>query len=222
MNKFYLFSAMVMGVALTACESDGEPPRTYQNVTVSVGDKYTIPQGDDCVWHSGDPVVATVENDVVTANYVGAAKIWSAVGNFIITIDPVTTLYVDPIMQWGGKLDDIKGQLKSEDGYTLKSSTETTLVYDANTLIDNQMNTSCTYNFEIIQDNRGREVTSLINVVETLDASVTETTVRTALGERYPTVSENEYVSTDGTMIVILGQAIGAYTVTYAPAASAE
>jgi len=219
MKKYLLLSAMVMGLALTSCESDGDAPITYVNATVNVGEQYTIPNSDGCDWKSGNPVIASVAGDKVDAHYVGTAKIWCAKGNFTIDVKPLTTLYVDPVMQWGAELKNIKSQLSSNDGWVLAAETETSLSYGPNQQAENQLNTNVTYDFETVLNDKGKEVTSLYRVVETLDAAVTGETVKAALGERYVSTADNAYKATDGTFTVALTQdAAGAYLVTYTAA----
>lgn len=224
MKKILLLSAMVMGMALTSCESDGDAPITYNNVTVNVGDTYTIPNSEGCDWKTGNPVVATVEGDLVTTHYVGTCKIWCANGNFVVTIDPITTLYLDPICQWGATDKNIKDQLTAAAGYTVKTETKndkeqtTSLLYNPNSETANQMNASCEYKFEVVLNEKGKEVTALYEVVETIKPSVTEATVLAALSERYPKVSENHYISTDKSMDITLDNNGSSYTVTYTPA----
>jgi len=218
MKKLLLLSAMAMGLAFASCETDGDTPVQYQDAAVNVGNTYQIPNSENCDWKSGLPTVASVEGDIVTANHVGTAKIWCSQGNFVVTVNPNVTLYVEPKLTWGADITKFKDQFKEADGYKLASSADDQLVYGANTQIADQLNTSCTYNFAKIINEKGKEIYGLVEVVETLQPTVTDETILKALNERYLPNGENAWKSIDGTFTIALAAANGTHTVTYRPA----
>lgn len=220
MKKIILLSAVALGFAMTSCESDGEPPRTYENVEVEVYSKYTIPNSEDCAWKSGNPVVATVEGDVVTTHYVGVAKIWCANGSFNVDVKPIHTLYVDPNLTWGLSYKALKGSINKDAYGNPIVDNPDQLVYGPNLEVEDQYATSYTYNFTEVENSKGKLEYLLYQVVVDLDSSVTAAQVKEALTERYVPVEgkENSYKATDGTFTVTSLENAGVITVTYTAA----
>lgn len=217
MKKIILLSAVALGFAMTSCESDGEPPRTYENVTVDVYSQYTIPNSEDCAWKSGNPVVATVDGDVVSTHYVGVAKIWCAKGSFNVDVKPLHTLYVDPNLTWGLTSKALKNSINKDAYGSPLSETDTQVVYGPNKEVEDQFATSYTYNFEEITNDKGKIDYVLYSVVVDLETTVTAEQVKDALTERYVPVQGKEgmYKATDGSFTVESLENAGITTITY-------
>ena len=125
-NFFYLF-AMVALLATSACTKDDE---VYDDVTLKVGETYTIPNGKNTTWTASNPVVVSIVGEVITAEVVGTTQVSSTKGSFTVTVVANDASFKEPILQWGlsknGVIDAMK---KNYAGYALAEESDNELTY---------------------------------------------------------------------------------------------
>lgn len=120
---------LVVSLTLSACGGDDEPEVRFDDKSISYGQSYTIPNGNNVVWTSSNDLIASVTGNTVTAKRVGEAVISSDKGSFKITITPTTYVFTEPCLQWGANKSNVKKYMNGISGVSINDDTSTSLTY---------------------------------------------------------------------------------------------
>lgn len=127
MNKFMRWAVlptMLFGLfAIYSCSSDDDDSG-QKNVTMKVGDTYTIKSGSD--WSVDNDYVAEITGSTIKATLVGEATVSNGTSSFKLTVDPKTILWDDPYMKWNASKAQVKSAMKK---YELMNENDDQLIY---------------------------------------------------------------------------------------------
>lgn len=127
MNKFMRWAVlptMLFGLfAIYSCSSDDDDSG-QKNVTMKVGDTYTIKSGSD--WSVDNDYVAKITGSTIKATLVGEATVSNGTSSFKLTVDPKTILWDDPYMKWNASKAQVKSAMKK---YELLNENDDQLIY---------------------------------------------------------------------------------------------
>ena len=127
MNKFMRWAVlptMLFGLfAIYSCSSDDDDSG-QKNVTMKVGDTYTIKSGSD--WSVDNPYVAKITGSTIKATLVGEATVSNGTSSFKLTVDPKTILWDDPYMKWNASKAQVKSAMSK---YELMNENDDQLIY---------------------------------------------------------------------------------------------
>ncbi len=123
-----MFIALALCAGLVSCSDDDDKKTlTFKNLTLKAGETATIENGKNISWVSDNELIASVSNDVVTAERVGSTTILDSEYEFSVTVQPTITLYKDPCFKWGASMSTVKSTMS---GYSLMNSNEEGLLYE--------------------------------------------------------------------------------------------
>ena len=126
MNKFMRWAVlptMLFGLfAIYSCSSDDDSGQ--KNVTMKVGDTYTIKSGSD--WSVDNDYVAKITGSTIKATLVGEATVSNGTSSFKLTVDPKTILWDDPYMKWNASKAQVKSAMSK---YELMNENDDQLIY---------------------------------------------------------------------------------------------
>lgn len=132
--KTKMISLMLMiaaFVCVTSCSTDDDtqkPTLNKTSITLNVDETFTLVySGEGCAWTSDDPLIASVKDGIVKGEHVGTTIIHANDLTCEVTVKPQYTGVFEPCMQWGKNLSEIQ---KYMSGYTLRSSSNTSLTYE--------------------------------------------------------------------------------------------
>lgn len=121
-----MMAVALMGIMLASCGDDDSKVK-LKDQTMYSEDTYVIQNGENAVWTSSNPMVASVENNVVTANCAGKATISSSLGSFDVTVKTKLNTFMEPCVDWGASQSHVKSYMK---GYSeILSSSESISYY---------------------------------------------------------------------------------------------
>ena len=127
MNKFMRWAVlptMLFGLfAIYSCSSDDDDSG-QKNVTMKVGDTYTIKSGSD--WSVDNDYVAEITGSTIKATLVGEATVSNGTNSFKLTVDPKTILWDDPYMKWNASKAQVKSAMSK---YELMNENDDQLIY---------------------------------------------------------------------------------------------
>ena len=127
MNKFMRWAVlptMLFGLfAIYSCSSDDDDSG-QKNVTMKVGDTYTIKSGSD--WSVDNDYVAKITGSTIKATLVGEATVSNGTNSFKLTVDPKTILWDDPYMKWNASKAQVKSAMSK---YELMNENDDQLIY---------------------------------------------------------------------------------------------
>ena len=127
MNKFMRWAVlptMLFGLfAIYSCSSDDDDSG-QKNVTMKVGDTYTIKSGSD--WSVDNDYVAEITGSTIKATLVGEATVSNGTSSFKLTVDPKTILWDDPYMKWNASKAQVKSAMSK---YELMNENDDQLIY---------------------------------------------------------------------------------------------
>ena len=134
MNKFMRWAVlptMLFGLfAIYSCSSDDDDSG-QKNVTMKVGDTYTIKSGSD--WSVDNDYVAKITGSTIKATLVGEATVSNGTSSFKLTVDPKTILWDDPYMKWNASKAQVKSAMKK---YELLNENDDQLIYNGKNKAD--------------------------------------------------------------------------------------
>ena len=134
MNKFMRWAVlptMLFGLfAIYSCSSDDDDSG-QKNVTMKVGDTYTIKSGSG--WSVDNDYVAKITGSTIKATLVGEATVSNGTSSFKLTVDPKTILWDDPYMKWNASKAQVKSAMKK---YELLNENDDQLIYNGKNKAD--------------------------------------------------------------------------------------
>lgn len=105
MKKIFLFMPFIAFALSTACSEDKDDSRKAEEITLKVGEHYTIPGNVSQIEAAPDPFVADIEGNRITGNHAGmtaaTVQAGSTIYDYRITVDANYTLYVDMAIFFG-------------------------------------------------------------------------------------------------------------------------
>ena len=126
-----LFLMAIISLAVISCggdSSDNTPSLNKSSITLYVDETEILTySGGDCSWWSDNDLIATVENGTVTGKHVGETIIHAKDKTCTVTVKAKYNSYTEPYMNWGASQSTIESFMS---GYTLRSSSSTSLIYD--------------------------------------------------------------------------------------------
>lgn len=158
----------VMGVMLASCGDDDSKVK-LKDQTMYSEDTYVIQNGESAVWTSSNPMVASVEDNVVTAHCAGKATISSSLGSFDVTVKTKLNTFMEPCADWGASQSQVKSYMR---GYTEISSSSDMISYYGKDVVEMYL-----YSFQ----NSALTTSSCIIPVSDIDAD----TLVDFISERY-------------------------------------
>ena len=146
---FFILCMAICSVCLTSCGggddngpsgSISNPTLNKSSITLYVDETSTLTySGGDCTWKSENALVASVANGVVTGKHVGETTIYANSLACKVIVKPRYTSFTEPYLGWGASQATVKNNMS---GYTLKSSSTTSLQYNGKGSINSYI-----YNF---------------------------------------------------------------------------
>lgn len=125
-----LFPLISVALSFSSCSNDDNSSLSQLDkteVTLYVEETSNLTySGGDCIWTSDNPLIASVENGVITANHVGETMIHANDAVCKVTVKSNYTKYYDPYTNWGKEKDLVKQYMKN---YELQSETDDRLTY---------------------------------------------------------------------------------------------
>lgn len=190
MKKFLMLTVAIMGIMLASCGDDDEKVK-LKDQTMYSEDTYVIENGENAVWESSNPMVASVENNVVTANCAGKATISSSLGSFEVTVKTRLNTFMEPCTDWGASQSHVKSYM---NGYSEILSSSESIAYNGKDVVEMYL-----YSFQ----NSALTTSSCIIPVSNLDAD----TMVDFISERYYPYYYNDdmfmFMSPDEDTIVV-------------------
>lgn len=130
MKKVIYFFTFVLGCALCACGGEeDEPTVKFSNKSLSYGETYSIPNGNNTEWTSSNDLIVSVSGSTIKAERVGEATISSKKGSFTVTVTPNTYVYTEPCLEWGCAKSTVKSYMNKISSVSIKDDNSTTLSY---------------------------------------------------------------------------------------------
>ena len=132
MKKFFYLFAMVALLATSACTKDDDVDTNveFKDVTIKVGEAYTIPNGENVTWSASNTLVVSVTGNVVTGECAGVTTLSSNLGSFEVTVVPSNDKFQEPILTWGLSKNGVKDAMtKNYTAFALDSEDDTNLTY---------------------------------------------------------------------------------------------
>lgn len=124
---FFLFAGLAM-ICLASCNKDNEP-KNFENITLKVGETYTIKDGADADWTSSNDFIVEVDGNVLTAVLEGEVTVKSDLGSFEVTVKATNNVVKEPCLQWFATKRTVKTFMESYSNYVIEEETETDLIY---------------------------------------------------------------------------------------------
>lgn len=110
MKKLFLLWAIIMPFIFCSCGDEKDEP-SYPNITLVAGEKYKIDAATSITITSDEPLIASVENGVVTAKRVGETRINVGSRHFEVKVTPRYNTFTEPYMKWGASKSDVKAAM---------------------------------------------------------------------------------------------------------------
>lgn len=120
---------IVMALSLCSCSDDNDstPGLDKTEVTLYVEETITLTySGGDCTWTSDNPLIASVENGIITANHVGETVIHANDANCKVIVKPHYTRFYEPYITWGEGKEKVKEYMKN---YEIEKENSNQLAY---------------------------------------------------------------------------------------------
>ena len=204
MKKYILIATTIFTIMATfaSCGSDDEEEAglTYNDITITAGETHTIESGSN--WQSEEPLIASISNNIITAERIGTARIYNESASFNITVTPQYNLYNDPCMEWGASPSRVQSFMNGHEQISSKNSIVT---YTGGKAAE-----AYAYMFE---NNRLTSSAVLVN------AELYDESLASFLLERYVPISIDEenymffFINIEQDMLVTLGLKTSGYTV---------
>lgn len=131
-KKFTLFIAFAI-FAMASCSKDDDEDGIKSklnktDITLYVDDtEKLIYSGTKCTWKSDNPLIASIEDGVVTGEHVGVTKVHANELSCTVTVKPKYNNFFEPLLEWGASPSRIKNYMS---GYKLKTSTTDQITFD--------------------------------------------------------------------------------------------
>lgn len=98
------------------------------SITLYVDETSTLTySGDQCIWSSDEPLIASVKDGVVKGEHIGTTTVYANDLACSVTVKPKYTSIFEPCIEWGVSQSVIQNYMS---GYTLRSSDTRNLVYE--------------------------------------------------------------------------------------------
>lgn len=111
-------------------QREGTPELNKTNLSLYVGDTFQlIYKSNNCNWSSDNPLIATVEDGLVTAEHVGTTAIHVNNSTCKVTINPRYTKYYDPYLEFGANKEEVKSYML---GHKIEQETTDKILYSGN------------------------------------------------------------------------------------------
>lgn len=131
-NILYL-SFIIMALLLSSCSKDDNtstPSLDKTEVTLYVEETISLTySGDNCIWTSDNPLIASVENGIITANHVGETLIYANDAQCKVTVKPHYTRYYEPYITWEEGKEKVKQYMNN---YEIETENNNQIVYRGN------------------------------------------------------------------------------------------
>lgn len=126
-KQFIYVALLLCGAGLAACDDDNEQgvDVTIPNLDMPVHDTYEI-NSRYTDWQSADPEIASVSNNVLTANHVGETTVSGPTHTFAVVVRAKYFNYEAPCMEWGTTVANVEDFMAD---FTSVSSDAGRLVY---------------------------------------------------------------------------------------------
>lgn len=125
---------VLLVMSFTACTKDDEFTPSLDKVEIELYTDETSKltyNGGKCTWTSENPLIASVENGLVTAVHVGETVVKANEASCKVIVKPRYNKYYEPYIGFGGSIDQVKQHMKD---YELYQETDENLAYiDRNT-----------------------------------------------------------------------------------------
>ncbi len=120
------FLMMLLGLSFTLCTScgDDKDDRDGGSLTLKAGETHNIGTGSN--WKSANPLIASVEDQTITAECVGSTTITGSAGTIKVTVKATRFDFTEPYLSFGASKSDVKNAMSS---YTLTTDKSTTIGY---------------------------------------------------------------------------------------------
>lgn len=135
MKKLLFTLAFILPlIAIYSC-SDDEDKNIYPDITLKVGEKYTI-KDDYIGWKSDNELIAQISGNVITARLAGNAHITNGENTFLVTVKPTNFLYEEPCVQWGSSQEYISQYMEKKGYKPLDNNDEEGQMYYGKSPVD--------------------------------------------------------------------------------------
>lgn len=112
-----LLSLSAMIISFYSCSKDDneqKPSLDRTEVTLYVEESISLNySGENCVWSSDNPLIASVEDGFVTANFVGETVIRANEASCKVTVAPRYTKYHEPYLIWNTEKAKVKQYMRN-------------------------------------------------------------------------------------------------------------
>ena len=126
----FLLLCIAMVLSFSSCSKDDndlKPNLDKTEVTLYVEETASLTySGGDCTWTSDNPLIASVEDGIITANHVGETFIHANDVNCKVTVKPHYTRYYEPYIAWGEGKEKVKQYMKN---YEIEDDNNDRLAY---------------------------------------------------------------------------------------------
>ena len=138
----------LIGTTITSCSSDDDVKSYKKAVTLNAGETFVIEKNSE--WKSANLFVASVKDNVITANCVGKTQVVSPDGKIDVAVKATNFMFEEPSLKWGASKSEIKSYMK---GCTLTKEDSKGLGYEGKGFVyayvylfeENKLETSSMY-----------------------------------------------------------------------------
>lgn len=117
-----------------ACSVDGESSKLSEtNIRLKAGTTKQLHYSGKCNWSSGEPLIASVDNGLVTAHRVGSTYINANNSYCKVEVYPQYTTYIEPFLEWGAPLASFESAMIDGGCVELKTDNSGSLWIDETT-----------------------------------------------------------------------------------------
>ena len=123
-----LFITVLLSSVFISCKEDKSEFLHFENVKMTVGDTYEIPDGENFTWECDD-TIAEIDGHKIFAKEVGYTQVYTnskGFYSFDLYIFPVQ-LFEQPCMEWGATINTVKEYMGDRN---ILLETDSCIVYD--------------------------------------------------------------------------------------------
>lgn len=128
------FIYLIIAVCAISCSMDGSVSKLSEtDISLTAGDSKQLQYKGKCRWSSDEPLIASVEDGLITANRVGITYINANSSACRVEVCPKYTTYIEPFLEWGAPFASFESAMIDGGCIELKTDNSGSLWIDETT-----------------------------------------------------------------------------------------